>query len=445
MTTELIILSHLIFNEKFARKVLPFIKPEYFESKSNKVVYDLLTEYVDRYNAFPTKEALLIDLSNKTGINEHLFNEAKETIVDIKTESETNIDWLIDTTENFCKERALHNALLKCIKIIDDKDNVMAKGSMTQIMQDALAVTFDNSVGHDFIEDADKRFDFYHTTEKKIPFDLTDLNKITGGGLPTKTLNVFMSVTGGGKTRLMCHCAANNLRENLNVLYITLEMAEERIAERIDANLLDIPLNELKTMPKEIYDGKVARLKTKTKGKLIIKEYPTAGAGSNHFRFLLNELKLKKNFIPDIIYIDYINICMSSRLKMGANVNSYGYIKAIAEELRGLGVEFKVPIVTATQINRSGFCLSLETEVSTSEGKKQIKDIIIGDKLKTKDGMNIVKNIFPISRKKMFKIVTNSGKEIICSADHKFPTSIIEKSINTGLTIGDKLFTDIEM
>lgn len=356
MNTELIILSHLIFSEEYSRKVLPYVKPEYFESKSNKVVYELLTEFVSKYNSFPSKEALLIDLSNKSGINEQLFKEAKETIVEIKPESETKLEWLVDTTENFCKERALHNAILQSIKILDDKNNGnLSKGSIPKIMSDALAVTFDTSVGHDFIEDAEKRFDFYHTKEKRIPSDISELNKATGGGLPNKTLNVFMAVTGGGKSRLMCHMAANNLRDGYNVLYITLEMAEERIAERIDANLLDIPIGELKTIPKEMYDGKVSKLKSKTNGKLILKEYPTAGAGANHFRFLLNELKLKKNFIPDIIYIDYINICMSSRLKMGSNVNSYGYIKSIAEELRGLAVESNLPIVTATQINRGGF------------------------------------------------------------------------------------------
>lgn len=356
-----------MYSESYSRKVLPYVKPEYFQSKSNKTIYELLNDFVIKYNTFPSKEALLIELSNKQGLGENLFKEAKETIIDIKPESETNEKWLIDKTEEFCKERALHNAILESIKILDDKGSNLTKGSIPKLMSDALGVSFDTSVGHDFIEDASNRFDFYHTKEKRLPFDLAMMNAITDGGLPNKTLNLVLAETGGGKSRFMCHCAAANLRDGYNVLYITLEMAEERIAERIDANLLDIPINELRNVSKEDYDAKVAKLKTKTKGKFIIKEYPTAGAGANHFRFLLNELKLKKNFVPDIVYIDYINICMSSRLKMGSNVNTYSYIKSIAEELRGLAVEFDVPIVTATQVNRSGFGNSEIEMTNTSE------------------------------------------------------------------------------
>lgn len=368
MNTEVIILSHLLFSEEFSRKILPYVKPEYFQNKPNKIIYELLTEFVNKYNTFPTKEALLIELSNKTGISESLFKEAKDTVIDIQPEKETNIHWLVDKTEEFCKERALHNAILESIKILDDKSaGNISKGSIPKIMSDALGVSFDTSVGHDFIEDAASRYDFYHTKEKRLPFDLEMFNTITDGGLPNKTLNLVMAVTGGGKSRFMCHCAAANLRDGHNVLYITLEMAEERIAERIDANLLDIPINELRTIPKETYDARMAKLRKTTKGKLILKEYPTAGASANHFRFLFNELKLKKNFKPDIVYIDYINICMSSRLKMGSNVNTYSYIKSIAEELRGLAVEFNIPIVTATQINRSGFGNSNIEMENTSE------------------------------------------------------------------------------
>lgn len=359
---------------------MPFIKQEYFQEKENQVTFDILNDFINKYNAFPTKEALLIDLSNKTGINEQLFNKTKDLIIDIQPESETNIDWLVDTTEQFCKERALHNAIFQSIKIMENKDGQLQKGSIPKLMSDALAVSFDTSVGHDFIDDADKRFEFYHTKEVRIPFHLDMFNKITEGGLPRKTLNLGMAVTGGGKSRFMCDCAANNLTDGYNVLYITMEMAEERIAERIDANLLDISLSDLKDMPKAEFDGKIKSIKAKTKGKLIIKEFPTAGAGANNFRFLINELKLKRNFIPDIIYIDYINICMSSRLKMGANVNSYGYIKAIAEELRGLAVEFNLPIVTATQINREGFNNSDidMTNVSESIGLPATVDFMFG-------------------------------------------------------------------
>ncbi len=366
MNQETVILSHLLFYEEYSRKVLPHVKTEYFQSKANQTIYGLLTNFVNKYNSFPSKEALLIDLSNKDGLNENLFKESKDIIIDIKAETETKLEWLLDTTEKFCKERALTNAILASIKIIEDQAS-LTKGTIPKIMQDALAVSFDTSVGHDFIEDYTKRFDFYHTVEKRIPFDLELLNTVTGGGLPNKTLSVFMAVTGGGKSRFMCHCASTNLRDGKNVLYITLEMAEERIAERIDANLLDIPINELKTISRKMYDDKMHRLRASTKGKLVIKEYPTAGAGANHFRFLLNELKLKKNFVPDIIYIDYINICMSSRMKLGAGVNSYSYIKAIAEELRGLAVEHNIPIVTATQVNRGGFNNSDIEMENTSE------------------------------------------------------------------------------
>ena len=379
MNTELVILSHLIFTENFSRKVLPYVKPEYFQSKANQVTFDILSDFLNKYNAFPTKEALLIELSNKQGISEQVFNETKNLIIDIKPEVESNHQWLVDKAEEFCKERALHNAILASIKILDNKDSAMQKGGIPKIMSDALAVSFDTSIGHDFIEDATSRFDFYHTKESRIPFHLDMFNRITKGGLPRKTLNLGMAVTGGGKTRFMCDCAANNLKDGFNVLYITMKMAEERIAERIDANLLDIPLNDLLEIPKEEFEGKIKSLKEKTKGKLIIKEYPTASAGANNFRFLLNELKIKRNFTPDIIYIDYINICMSSRLKMGV-VNSYGYIKSIAEELRGLAVEFNLPIVTATQINREGFNNSdLDmTNVSESIGLPATVDFMFG-------------------------------------------------------------------
>jgi Replicative DNA helicase len=372
MNTEIVILSHLLFNEDFARKVIPHVKPEYFERKANKVVFELLEAFVSKYNTFPTKEALLIDLTNKGGVSEQLFNESKETIIDIKAEAETNLDWLVTNCEEWCQERSLHNAVIQAIRIIDEKKKTnnsgnMLVGSLPKLMSDALSVSFDQSIGHDFLDQSEARYDFYHRKEKRISCALDSFNNITGGGWPEKSLNLVTSVTGGGKTRFMCNEAANVLRNGGNALYITLEMAEERIAERIDANLLDIPMNELRTTAPEIYKGKMAALKNKTHGKLVIKEYPTAGANANHFRFLLNELKLKRKFVPDIIFIDYINICCSSRLKMGNSVGSYGYIKSIAEELRGLAVEFKPPILTGTQINRSGFSNSDVDMEHTSE------------------------------------------------------------------------------
>ena len=357
----------MVYNEEYGRKCIPFLKEEYFVSPSEKTVYRLIKEYVDKYNAFPSKEALAIDLSNKDGLNEDTFKQSKELISGLQQDTETQIDWLLDQTEKFCQDKAIYNAIMASIGILDDSSGKTSKGAIPQILSDALAVSFDTHIGHDFLEDSDSRYDFYHTKEIRIPFDLDFFNKITQGGLPRKTLNVALAGTGVGKSLFMCHSAASNLLKGYNVLYITLEMAEERIAERIDANLLDVTLDDLKLLPKDVYDKKIARVRGKTNHKLIVKEYPTACAGSANFRHLLNELKIKKNFIPDIIYIDYLNICMSSRIKHGANVNSYTLIKAIAEELRGLAVEFNVPIVTATQTTRSGYSNSDVGLEDTSE------------------------------------------------------------------------------
>jgi replicative DNA helicase len=352
---EKVIFDNLMFNEEYARKVIPFLKVEYFHNNDDKIVFKLIDDYVKKYNAFPTKEALYIDLSNKENISELSFQICKETIDNLKKEFDTNIEWLLDQTEKFCQEKAIYNSIMESINILDDKSGSKSKGSIPQLLTNALSVSFDTSVGHDFIENFEERFDFYHRKEVKVEFDLDYFNKITNGGLPKKTLNIAISGTGVGKTLCMCHFASANLSAGLNVLYITMEMAEERIAERIDANLLDISLEDLSSLPKNSYEKKMNRLKEKTKGKLIIKEYPTACAGSANFRHLLNELKIKKNFIPDIIYIDYLNICISSRIKQGNGINSYTYIKSIAEELRGLAVEHNVPIVSATQVNRSGY------------------------------------------------------------------------------------------
>jgi len=364
---ETTIFSNLIYNEQYARKVIPFLKEEYFSDQSHKIIFKLVQEYVNKYNSFPSKEALAIDLSNKDGINQEVFNQSKEIISAFAEDKETKLEWLSDQTEKFCQDKAIYNAIMSSIRILDDGDGKTSKGAIPQILSDALAVSFDTHVGHDFIEDANERYEFYHTKEVRIPFDLEYFNKITQGGLARKTLNVFMASTGVGKSLFMCHMAAANLVKGLNVLYITLEMAEERIAERIDSNLLDIPLDELKIIPKDMYDKKITRLKGKTKGKLIVKEYPTACAGSANFRHLLNELKIKKNFVPDVVYIDYLNICASSRVKMSASINSYTLVKAIAEELRGLAVEFNVPIISATQTNRSGYNNSDIDLTDTSE------------------------------------------------------------------------------
>lgn len=363
---ESTILNNLIFNEDYTRKVLPFLKENYFSERQTKQLFKLVDEYIKKYNNIPTKAALLIDADNLTGLSDDDVKALKDQIEKSKDEP-AEIDWLLDNTEKFCQDKAIQNAIMDSIHILDDKTGKYSRGTIPELLSSALSVSFDNSVGHDFLDDYEKRFDFYHKKERRIPFDLDYFNKITKGGLPAKTLNVALAGTGVGKSLFMCSCAASNLLSGLNVLYITLEMSEEKIAERIDANLLDETLDMLEMLPKDAYEKKVERVRKKTNGKLIIKEYPTASAGSANFRHLLNELKIKRAFVPDIIYIDYLNICISSRLKFGSNINSYSYVKAIAEELRGLAVEFNVPIVSATQTTRSGYTNSDVGLEDTSE------------------------------------------------------------------------------
>ena len=380
MSIEQTILSNLIYNEAYGRKVIPFLKDEYFSDVPIRTVYQLIDAYVKQYNAFPSKEALAIDLSNRVGTPENVFKSSKDIVESLSFDKDTQVEWLVTQTEKFCQEKAVYNAIMSSIQILDDRDGKISKGAIPQILSDALGVSFDTNIGHDFIEDADARYEFYHTKENRIPFDLEYLNKITGGGLPNKTLNIILAGTGVGKSLMMCHMSAANLMVGKNVLYITMEMAEERISERVDANLLDVPLDQLKVIPKDIYDKKMDKIRKKTQGKLIVKEYPTASVGSANFRHLLNELKLKKKFVPDIIYIDYLNICTSSRIKHGAQVNSYTLIKAIAEELRGLAVEFNVPVVSATQTTRSGYSSSdLELgDTSESFGLPATADFMFG-------------------------------------------------------------------
>jgi len=351
---ESTILTNLFYLEDYTRKVLPFIKSTYFSKRDEQLLFSEIDIFVQKYKNLPTKEAILIELSNKKDINEEEYKNLKDLINSISKEEDTDLQWLLDTTEKFCKDRAVHNAVLDGIKILDGKDKERQSEAIPSILADALAVSFDNHIGHDYIADAQERFDWYHTKEKKYKFDLSYFNRITKGGIPSKTLNIALAGTGVGKSLFMCHCASSFLTQGLNVLYITLEMAEERIAERIDANLLDVSMDDLHDMPKDLYDSKLSKLESKTKGKLIIKEYPTASAHAGHFRALLNELALKKSFKPQVIFIDYLNICGSSRFK-GGNISSYFYIKAIAEELRGLAVEFDVPIFSATQTTRTGF------------------------------------------------------------------------------------------
>lgn len=350
------ILRNLINNDDFTRKVIPFIRKDYFES-DHRLIFDQVISFVDKYNKLPTPEALEIELSS-LDVNDALLVDASTVLNGIRATKDNEVDteWLVDETERWCQDRAIHLAIMESINIIEGKHNSLKKDALPKLLSDALGVTFDSSVGHDYINDAEKRFDFYHTVEDRIPFDLEYFNSITKGGLPRKTLNIALAGTGVGKSLFMCHVAANALTQGRNVLYITMEMAEERIAERIDANLMNLPIDQLETLPKEMFDNKITKIAQKNIGKLIIKEYPTGAAHTGHFRALLNELKLKKNFMPDMIFIDYLNICSSSRMKgLGGSINTYSLIKSIAEEIRGLAVEFNVPIISATQTTRSGF------------------------------------------------------------------------------------------
>ena len=353
-TIERTTLTNLICNEDYARKVLPFIKSNYFDEREEQIIFEEINNFVDKYQKIPTQTSLEIEVSERKDLNE---TEHKKIVDIIKTLNpmEVDFDWLVDHTEKFCKDKAIYNAIVDGIKIIDGKDKKRKPDAIPEILTDALSVSFDNSVGHDYIEDAESRFDYYHRVEERIPFDLDFFNKITKGGLPPKTLNIALAGTGVGKSLFMCHMAANCLSQGRNVLYVTLEMAEERIAERIDANLMNVSMEDLQELPKKMFTDKLSKITKKTTGKLIVKEYPTATAHSAHFRGLIKELAIKKSFRPDIIFIDYLNICASSRFRGAQNVNSYMYVKAIAEELRGLAVETNVPIMSATQTTRSGF------------------------------------------------------------------------------------------
>ena len=357
MRIEDTILKNLIFNDEYTRKSLPYLKTEYFSDHNDRFLFEEIENYVNKFNVLPTKEALIIEVGNNAKLSEDQFDGVSKKVTEYFTSKEdTEIDWLLETTEKFCQDKAIYNAVLESIGIIDNqKETEKDKGAIPEILSDALAVCFDPNVGHDYIEDSDERFESYHRVEEKVAFDLDYFNKITKGGLSKKTLNITLAGVGVGKSLFMCHHAAASISQGLNVLYITLEMAEEKIAERIDANLMNIRLDDLVRLPKKMYEKKIEDLKSTVKGRLIIKEYPTAAASTNHFRALLNELNLKRNFKPDLILVDYINICSSARIRPGQYVNSYSYVKSIAEELRGLAVEFDVPILSATQTNRAGF------------------------------------------------------------------------------------------
>jgi replicative DNA helicase len=351
---ETVILQNLVNDDKYMRKVIPFMKRDYFTDNTEQKIYDQIKVFIDEYNALPNKDALIVAFQNDKSLNDDQYKEIIQYVNEL-IPTDHNKDWLLKETEKFCKDKALYNAILNSITIIDGRNKSLSTDGIPQLLQDALAVCFDNNVGHDYIDNSDSRYEFYHKVESRIPFDLDYFNKITNGGLPNKTLNVVLAGTGVGKSLFMCHVAASVLAQGKNVLYITLEMAEERIAERIDANLMNITLDQLKDLPKALFDNRIDKIKDKTNGKLIIKEYPTTGAHVGHFKALLNELQLKRQFKPDMIIVDYLNICASSRFKAGANINSYTLIKSIAEELRGLAVEENLPILSATQTTRGGY------------------------------------------------------------------------------------------
>ena len=424
---ELTILRELTRNDQYYRKVLPFLKEDYFADRDTKILYRMISEYIEKYNALPTRGALEIMLDAKTNIEPEVMKQCIENLDRLFDDSKSpDLNWLVDQTEKFCKDKAIYNAVLESIHIIDGKSKDKDVGSLPKLLSDALAVSFDTHIGHDYTQDYDKRYEFYHRVENKIPFDIEQFNTITNGGVPRKTLNIIMAGTGVGKSLFMCHHASACLSQNLNVLYITCEMAEERIAERIDANLMDIEMDDLKKLPADLYNKKMQKIKKQYTGRLIIKEYPTASANANHFRALLNDLRMKKDFVPDIIFIDYLNICASSRLKMNASVNSYTFIKAIAEEIRGLAVEFDVPIFSATQTNRQGFSntdVGLEN-TSESFGLPATADLmlaLIATEELEEQGQIMVKQLKnrynDVSRSKKFVVGINRAKMKLIDVD----------------------------
>ncbi len=433
-TIEKIILSNLINNEEFSRKVLPFLKSDYFQTRKERIVFGMVMDYIVKYNSSPTKESLIISLTERDDMTQDEHEECESVIEEVSAvDTEHDADWLVDKTEAFCKDKAIYNAILDSIHILDGKDKNKSKNAIPTILSDALSVSFDAHVGHDYIEDVDERYDFYHKVEERIPFDLDYFNKITNGGTPNKSLNIIMAGTGVGKSMFMCHHAAACLSQNQNVLYITCEMAEERIAERIDANLMDIPLDDLKELPKDLYDKKFERVMKNVKGKLIVKEYPTASASTVHFKHLLEELKMKKKFIPDIIFVDYLNICASSRMKMGATVNSYSYVKSIAEELRGLAVEYNVPIWSATQTNRSGYSNSDVGLENTSEsfGLPATADFMVA--LITTDDLNELGQVLVKQLKNRYSDTLTNRKFIIGCDRPKMKFYNVEDNAQAGL------------
>lgn len=433
MRVEQIILSNLINDEQYCRKVIPFIKAEYFADRKEAIIAKEIADFFSKYNKPLTKEILTIEASNRRDLSDKEMSDIASYISDLKADA-VNADWLLENTEKFCKDRAVYNAILSSIKIIDGGDKNQTKDAIPHILSDALGISFDSHIGHDYIDDSESRYDFYHKVEERVPFDLEMFNNITKGGLPKKTLNIALAGTGVGKSLFMCHVGASCLTAGKNVLYITMEMAEERIAERIDANLLNLTMDELKVVDRDIYDNRISRISNKTKGKLIIKEYPTAGAHAGHFRALLEELKMKRDFMPDIIFIDYLNICCSQRMKQGGSVNSYTYIKAIAEELRGLAVEYNVPIVSATQTTRSGFTNSDPGLEDTSEsfGLPATADFMFA--LVSNEELQALNQIIVKQLKNRYSDLNHYKRFVIGIDRSKMKLYDVEASAQTGLS-----------
>ena len=438
---EQLVIKNLLLDEEYVRKAMPFIKSEYFADTTGKKLFDILSKYFTEYSAIPTKEALVIEVGQIKDISDDQHHEIVKAIGNIDTEK-SEFEWILDTTEKWCKERALYLALMSSIKIAEGNDEQRAAGAIPSILSEALAVTFDNHIGHDYLEDYEERYDFYHQKEEKIPFDLEFFNKITKGGLPNKTLNVALAGTGVGKSLFMCHCASSVLLQGKNVLYITLEMAEEKIAERIDSNLLNCDIQNITELPKMMFENKVTNIAKKTQGKLVIKEYPTASAHVGHFRALLNDLALKKSFKPDIIYIDYLNICASSRYSKLGNVNSYSYIKAIAEELRGLAVEACVPIVSATQTTRSGYGSSDVdlTDTSESFGLPATADLMFA--LISTEELEEINQIMVKQLKNRYNDPTINKRFVVGIDRAKMRLYDVEQSAQNGITDANQ---DIEL
>ncbi len=435
---EKVILSNLAYNDQYARKVLPYLKGEYFEEKHDKILFEVISDYIVKYNGLPSQEVLFIDLQNKDKINDKEFEKCKEVLFELEVDKNSKIEWLFDETEKYIKNRAIYLSLLKSIEICNDKENKLDRASIPQILTDAIAISFDSHIGHDFIEDADSRFEYYHKFEDKIPFDIDILNIITGGGASNKTLTILLAAPGTGKTATMCHFAADNLRQGKNVLYITLEMSEEMICQRIDENLMDLDVDTLLMLPKETFLRRIENLKKKTPGKLIVKEYPTRQAGSANFRALIKELKIKKNFLPDIIYIDYLNICLASTLKL-SKASLYEYVKVVGEEIRGLAIEFNLPIISASQMNRSSITLSSPgmDSVADSFGTSMTADyiwaLITSEELERDSQLQFtqVKNRYhDINKYKNFLVGVNRAKMQLYNVGRSEQSTLCKKEEN---------------